>query len=59
MGHPSGPELLEGSRCINLSNTMAGVISMSVSDVIILSLLSWKLGMNEQSSLVNTLGKSY
>ena len=38
---------------------MAGVIAMSVSDVIILSLLSWKLGMNEQSLLVNTLEKSY
>ena len=56
MGHSSGLELLEGSRCINLSNTMAGVIT---SDVIILSLWSWKLGMNEKSSLVNTLEKSY
>ena len=30
MGHPSGPELLEGSRCINLSNTMVGVIASDV-----------------------------
>ena len=32
---------------------------MSVSDGIILSLSSWKLGINEQFSLVNTPEKSY
>ena len=35
MGQPSG---LEGSRCINLSNTMAGVIASDVINIITMEL---------------------
>ena len=55
IGHPSGPEALEGSRLINFVYTAHGVNSTSVRGSISASKLNG--GMSDESSLVKTLEK--
>ena len=55
-GQPSGPGALLGFSWVSLSNTIAGVIVMSVSEEWQPS--NWYWGIDVQSSLVNTLVKN-
>ena len=55
IGHPSGPEALEGSRLDNFVHTTCGVNSISVRELI--SAFRLNDGIFDESSLVKTLEK--